>query len=215
MPKIVCCHYHIDDFSCKQQRGNVKSLFESESQKPVNLWHLTAKQNTVYISVRWFKSIIYGTAHSYFSLKNPNIWHMLTLHSRNEIQIGILKQSISLLLQNTWVTNCRFPDFKKMSSKICNRGFHGTRSTFPSRKARIRVAFWNSAYLLTLDLIRSSINRPRENSSCTGRKKRQQWVKRNCSHQKAAVMPALLICKVFSTTIYKHVQWSKSWVKDL
>lgn len=52
-----------------------------------------------------------------------------------------------------------------------------TCSTFPSRKARTRVAFLNSAYLLTLDLMRRSINRPREYSNCTGAE-RKGWVKR-------------------------------------
>lgn len=42
-----------------------------------------------------------------------------------------------------------------------------TCSTLPSRNARILVIFLNSAYRLTLDLIKRSISNPREYSSCT------------------------------------------------
>lgn len=86
----------------------------------------------------------------------------MSFHSRNEIKLKVLKKNTCLLLQNSQETNFKFLDFKKVRLNKCNTFSYNTCSTFPSRKARIRVAFLNSAYLLTFDLIRRSINRPRE-----------------------------------------------------
>lgn len=90
-------------------------------------------------------------------------WPILTsFHSRNETKFRIVRKKTSLLSQNAQETSFKYLDFKKMRLNACNTLFYNTCSTFPSRKARIRVTFLNSAYLLTFDLISRSINRPRE-----------------------------------------------------